>query len=585
MNSMTGVATPNVVVDKVLAPQADLQAPVESSAKPSNYYDHLRREVLELIPVGASRLLDVGCGAGILGSALKAAAKIEVHGIELVPDVAAIAATRLDRIWTSSVEDALPQLPDSHYDCIVVADVLEHLIDPLSVLRALRNKLRPHGIIVASIPNVQNWGVLSALIEGRFDYTADGILDRTHLRFFTRRSVEQLFWSAGLKIEILATTTRGPSLPEAFSAECERAGLDAESIRRDAMTFQFLVRAQLPEIFEPRIAVIVLNWNGRDDTMRCLSSLQRVDYHRSEIVVVDNGSSDGSVASIRTAFPEISIIENGRNLGYAGGNNAGIQWALKRGFDYILILNNDTIVAEDFLKVLASSASRLPAESIIGAAMLLDNKPDTIWMLGGIWSHRSCSFNDDGANKALSEFANSVREVDYVVGCSIFASRFVFENVGLFDEKFFLHYEEIDFCSRAKQIGSRCFVDTKAKLWHKAGASTGGDESPLVEYFRIRNQLRWAKRHLPANEAHRVSARAWRRLRSILLPTTRSVKFTALTPKSSYWEILSWLKSIRRSLSNRRNRAYIAGMRDHYLNRYGDCPASIRRLSNQRPAS
>ncbi len=553
-------------------------AATRTAGKPSGYYEHPRREVLGLIPVDTKRLLDVGCGKGVLGAAAKAAGAAEVHGIELMVEIAAVAAERLDHVWSGAVEAALPLVPDGHYDCIVIADVLEHLLDPLAVLRTLSDKLAPGGVIVASIPNVQNWGVLSALIEGRFEYAPDGILDRTHLRFFTRRSVEELFWGAGLCIETMDTTVRGPHLPERLSTDIELAGLDPESLCRDARTWQFLVRAQRPKVMEPRVTAIVLNWNGRDDTLRCLTSLKHLDYSNLEIVVVDNGSDDDSVFVIQRAFPDIYIIETGVNLGYAGGNNVGIRWALARKTEYVLVLNNDTIVAPDFLKALCRNASILPKRSVIGCAMLFDDRPDTIWMLGGVWDRSSGRFLYDGANRLLSEYVDIVREVDYVVGCALAVPSSVLQEIGLLDEEYFLHYEEIDFCTRARKYGIRCFVGTNAKLWHKVAASFGGDESPMAEYFRTRNKLLWARRHLTVQDARQVYSQVWRRLWGTIFPSRCFSGVNIFEPRLSYWKIISWARSTRIKISSSSNKAFFSGVRDHYLKRYGDCPSYIRRL-------
>ena len=577
MNAAPVIAPETDQIDSGALPSVDHQIST-SDTTPNGYYQYARHEVLDLIPAAVGRLLDVGCGAGVLGAAVKAAGGATVHGVELMPEIAAIAATRLDYVWSGAVEEVLPQLPDGNYDCIVVADVLEHLVDPLAVLRALRDKLAPGGVIVASIPNLQNWGVLSALIEGRFEYASEGILDRTHLRFFTRRSAEALFWSAGLHIETMSTTVRGPALPESIATDCERAGLDGRPLRRDARTFQFLIRAHQPVITMPRVAIVVLNWNGRDDTLRCLSSLALLTYPNYEVVVVDNGSADGSAPSIRSKFPDVTVIETGKNLGYAGGNNIGIARALDCDVDYVLVLNNDTVVAPDFLSELVHSAACLPRGSVIGSAMLFDDRPELLWMLGGTWDHQSASFRDDGANQPLENFADSVREVDYVVGCSLLAPRHVFDRIGLFDEDYFLHYEEIDFCSRARKAGLRCFVATGAKLWHKVAAASGGDSSPLVKYFRTRNLLLWAKRHLPPHEARRVSLRAWSQVHRILLPSPGAIRLRLWSPRHIYWHAASWLKMVQRNVANEHNWALLVGVRDHYLRRYGDCPPSIRKL-------
>ncbi len=144
-----------------------------------------------------------------LGAELRNALGAEVWGIELVGEVAEKATQRLDKVINRTVEDAIPLLPDRHFDAIILADVLEHLQDPFFVLEHIKEKLADKGEIVASIPNVRHWSVLKGLLEGRWDYQEAGILDRTHLRFFTRTQRLQLFNDAGFDIkEMKATTCR-----------------------------------------------------------------------------------------------------------------------------------------------------------------------------------------------------------------------------------------------------------------------------------------------------------------------------------------------------------------------------------------
>src|SRR5882724_3574126 len=169
-----------------------------------DYYERERPEVLNAIPREAARILDVGCGAGWLGEQLKRRQGATVWGIEVVPKASERAAQQLDRVWNTPVETALPEIPEENFDCIVTADVLEHLVDPWTVLAHLRRRLVPGGTLVASIPNVGHWDVIRDLLEGTWQYASEGLLDQTHLRFFTRRSVRELFWTAGLAIRELS---------------------------------------------------------------------------------------------------------------------------------------------------------------------------------------------------------------------------------------------------------------------------------------------------------------------------------------------------------------------------------------------
>jgi trans-aconitate methyltransferase len=177
----------------------------------AGYYDHPRAALLDLFPVAPTRLLDVGCGSGATAALAKERwPQLETIGVEIVPEAAERAAARLDRVIVGSAETLdLVAAGIAGVDGVILADVLEHLVDPWRFLERLRDVLAPDAMIVASIPNIANLWLLEELAAGRFDYTPDGLLDRTHLRFFTRRTIAQLFAGAGYAIERWERTTDG----------------------------------------------------------------------------------------------------------------------------------------------------------------------------------------------------------------------------------------------------------------------------------------------------------------------------------------------------------------------------------------
>ncbi len=172
--------------------------------KEPEYYGHPRREMIPLIPASAGSVLDIGCGAGAFGAALREARgdELELWGVEMDPGAAGRAAEVLDHVQVGEASAILSELPVGHFDCIVCNDVLEHVVDPGAMLVSLGPLIRPGGRIIASIPNVRYFfNVLNLAVHGRWEYTDEGILDRTHLRFFTRSSIQILFAQCGYEIE------------------------------------------------------------------------------------------------------------------------------------------------------------------------------------------------------------------------------------------------------------------------------------------------------------------------------------------------------------------------------------------------
>lgn len=173
-----------------------------------NYYGCQRSEMLPFVPTTALRVLDVGCGNGIFGEALKRRCPCHVDGVEILSERAAEARRHLDRVWAGDFVNT-PLLPVSTYDCVVFNDVLEHMVDPAAALAKARGLLNIHGCVVASLPNVRHFPVVWKLIvRGRWDYVDSGILDHTHIRFFTRSTLAELFRDAGYRIDTLAGVNR-----------------------------------------------------------------------------------------------------------------------------------------------------------------------------------------------------------------------------------------------------------------------------------------------------------------------------------------------------------------------------------------
>ena len=319
------------------------------------------------------------------------------------------------------------------------------------------------------------------------------------------------------------------------------------------------------------IYIVIRNWNGKLDTLICLNSLQGLQYSHYKIIVVDNGSSDGSVHQIKTNFPDLTVIETGQNLGYAEGNNVGIRYALEHDAEFILLLNNDTIVAPDVLDQLANAALQNPEAGVFGATLFYMDKPDTVWFAGAQWNAKTLKFDYPYQDQALP--ANQSTETDYACGAALFFRAEVARSIGLLDARFFLVWEESDWCLRATRAGYGCKQVPTAYVWHKVGASFAGESSPLRQYFNYRNRLLWAEKNLSLKDFIFLIDDSCRSFcPKLILSKSERDPFI----KRLVWAINDWKNTWFSSVLRAKRR----GVMDYFLRSFGDCPESIRALNN-----
>jgi GT2 family glycosyltransferase len=296
----------------------------------------------------------------------------------------------------------------------------------------------------------------------------------------------------------------------------------------------------------PQVTIVVLIYNGLADTLACLSSLAMVDYPNFKVVVVDNASSDGSVLAIRQAYPQVEVLETGQNLGYAEGNNVGIRHALKTGADYVLLLNNDTVVAADFLTHLVNAAEADPAVGIAGPTIYYFSSPTVIWSAGGAVDWQRGLTSMIGLDEPdTGQFGQSPRLVDFVTGCALLIKRTVLEQVGLLDPRFFMYYEETEWCTRAKRANCHIIYVPESKLWHKI-APAQQNLSPRVHYYMTRNRLLFL-------QTSRAPVKTW--FYVLVFDNLRTLLIWSLRPK--------W-----RHMRSQRN-VMLKAIRDFWLGRFG----------------
>lgn len=244
----------------------------------------------------------------------------------------------------------------------------------------------------------------------------------------------------------------------------------------------------------PQVALIIVNWNGKGDTLECLASLQEDSYPSKQIIVVDNGSTDDSVAAIQTAFPAVILLETGANLGFTGGNNVGIRYALEHDADFIFLLNNDTTVEPDALSILAATLDKHSEYSMVTPVIHYFDNPGQAWFAGskldlslGIAAHDKSRIPARDEAPILIPWAS---------GCAMLVRVDMMRKLEGFDDRYFLNWEDVDLCLRLVEKGGHIALVPSARVYHKVGRSFA--VSGNNRYYYVRNNLLLAAEHCGA---------------------------------------------------------------------------------------
>ncbi|MEM1071166.1 MAG: glycosyltransferase family 2 protein [Planctomycetota bacterium] len=242
---------------------------------------------------------------------------------------------------------------------------------------------------------------------------------------------------------------------------------------------------------DSRIAYVVLNYNGLDDTLECLQSLDTARDSRTDVIVVDNASSVSPEDAIRDRYPWVHLVLNDKNRGWSGGNNSGIQRALELGARWIVLLNNDTTVSDSMVKRHWTVTQQEPDLAVYGPLINEYDEPEQL-QTSVCWFNRQDAdafFSSESIDsQAINQYDRAlILDTDIVNGCCMIIRRDVFEEIGMIDDAFFLIHEESDFCLRAKQAGFRLGVLAEAHIWHKHSVSFQRAGKPLQRYYGTRN--------------------------------------------------------------------------------------------------
>ena len=241
----------------------------------------------------------------------------------------------------------------------------------------------------------------------------------------------------------------------------------------------------------PSVVSVVLNWNGWERTVSCLSALSQVQYPRLTMIVVDNGSTDHSPDRIRERFPGLAVLETGKNLGFAGGNNVGIRHAMQLGADYIWLLNNDAEPAPNALNELIKIAESNPLVGEVGSVLVDPGPLGVIQAWGGGRASYWLGYNRESRVQQANDW------FDYLTAASVLVRVGAFHEVGLLDERYFLYWEDVDFSFRLRARGWKLAVAEGSIVRHQKGASTGSSRASRDRYSTA-SAIRFLHSYSPA---------------------------------------------------------------------------------------
>lgn len=244
----------------------------------------------------------------------------------------------------------------------------------------------------------------------------------------------------------------------------------------------------------PLVYVVILGWNRQKDTLECIESLLATDYSNLKLLVVDNASTDRTPERIRASFPQVELIINKENLGFAAGNNVGIQYAVHQGADYVLLLNNDTVVAEDLVHTLVTMAQSDHRIGVLSPKIYFYHDGTRIWSAGAKKPLLLPGLKRVGFGKEDGPAYDRLQEVEYTTACAILVRAVVFQEVGLLDPTYFMYYEDCDFSVRVRRAAYKIIYVPKAKVWHKDPRSTK-EISPTRWYYLARSTVPFCLRY------------------------------------------------------------------------------------------
>ncbi len=439
----------------------------EMDENSNQYYKFSRPEVQKLVDLKAKKILDVGCGEGEMASELKKRNNAEVWGIEIFDKAAEKAKSKLDKVLVGEVENKISQLPDEYFDTIIFADVLEHLVNPDRILKQIRAKLKRNGEVIVSIPNVRNWSVIKSLLDGSFDYEEAGILDKTHLKFYTLDSAAKMLIESGFKIDnVEATVLQKYNIPQSLLDELSKIGLDVSTLRERSQHYQYLFKLKKDKNL--LVSIIIPVYNQLESTIETIESIYNFTEEYFELILIDNGSEkeiSDKLKQLTKGKNNISIITNTDNLGFPKAINQGLR---KAQGEYLVIANNDIVVTNGWLKKLIAHAESNKNIGIVGP---VSNKVSGVQLLKEA-NYQSIEEMHEFAEEVSREHSGRYFEFPRVAFLCTLIKREVIEKIGGLDEQFSPgNYEDDDYCLRAQLAGFKTVIAQDVFVHHYGSKS------------------------------------------------------------------------------------------------------------------
>ena len=454
-------------VDTYLYYLSDKKIINKISEKANSYFSNSRPEVQQFVSENAKKILDVGCAAGFLGYALKIKNNAEVWGVEINEEAGKKALNKIDKVIIKPIEEAIDDLPENYFDTIVCADVLEHLPYPEEVLIKLKNKLKLSGEIIISLPNIMHYSVILSLLDGNFSYTEAGILDKTHLRFFTKKSINEMLDRCGLNEVLIHYSVLSESItyPEYFLSALKQIGIDEKRFDEESKVYQYIYKAIKKE--HHLVTIVIPFVNQSESTLVTVHSILNNCSVAVKIILVDDGSNKEELEIINNdiaQFSNILLVKNTYEHGFASAINRGL---VEVESDYTILCNNDVVVTKGAVERLLKLANAKEV-GIIGC---MSNNAS------GFQQVEYSEYNNLDemylfANKYCNNNKYKIINFPRVAFFFTLIKKEVIAKIGGLDERFNPgNFEDDDFCLRSNIVGYKTIIAGDVFIHHYGSKS------------------------------------------------------------------------------------------------------------------